>query len=140
MLTLVEIQEALTRFTYRPGWTFTAYEGAAEGVHIQIKAEVRNAYVPDESVVLDIRSALPPMRSVGDLAEWLLWRMRRVEDHEAREWFRFDGKPVSDPHEIPADRTREEAEHLRVLQRPPYLVTRWMETSVETGLAQIGGA
>lgn len=98
MLTLPDIQGALDRITYRPDWTFTAYEDQWEGPHLLIVAPVPNSYRPTETVDLGIRSPLPPMPDTEALHRWLAWRLGRVENHEMREWFKVDGRPLFDPH------------------------------------------
>lgn len=97
-LTVPELQAALDRVTYRPGWTFTAYEHPFEGPHLLIVAPVPNAYRPEETVDLGIRSPLPPMWTEHGLIVWLAWRLGRVESHEMREWLRVDGRAPFDPH------------------------------------------
>jgi hypothetical protein len=52
-------------------------------------------------VEVRIRSLIPPMASRWEFERWLAWRLRLVEIHESREWFRRDGKPVFDPHVDP---------------------------------------
>lgn len=106
MLSTAEIARHLDRLTYRPGWTFEVYDGRFEGQHLVIRAEVDNSYQPGQLVVLDIHSMLPPMRDVAALEDWLGWRLRRVESHEQREWFKRDGVPVADPHAEGADQDR----------------------------------
>lgn len=104
MLTVAEIRNYLGLLEYKPGWCFTAYEGAFEGPHIVIQAKMPNAYHPDEDIILDIHSPLPPMADVEQLHRWLVWRLCRIESHEAREWLRKDGRPLFDPHGPGADR------------------------------------
>lgn len=99
MMTLAEVQAALTDIQYRPGWTFTASEHPfGEGLMVRIVAPVPNAYRPNETTVLGVDSYLPPIRDVADLHRWLLWRLTRIEVHEAQEWLRIDGRPIFDPH------------------------------------------
>lgn len=102
MLTTAEIQAVLGDITYRPGWTFTLQEGQPEGPHLFIVGPVVNSYQPHDTIDLGIRSPLPPFRTVDDLLLWLAWRLRRIEDHESREWFRYRGEVVDDPHAEPS--------------------------------------
>jgi hypothetical protein len=104
MLTTAQIQTELARITYRQGWTLTAYDGAFEGQHLAIRAVLPNAYRPTETVTVDVHSTLPPIPDVDYLHRWLIWRICRIESHEAREFFRVDGKPLFDPHAEHADR------------------------------------
>ena len=103
MLTIEQIQAELARITYRPGWTFEAYQGPWEGQHLVIRAEVVNAFNPATTVTLDIHSMLPPIPDAAYLHRWLAWRLARIEVHEAREFFRVDGKPPFDPHAAGAE-------------------------------------
>jgi hypothetical protein len=129
MLTEVEVNEALARLTYKPGWAFTYYLGEHEGPHIRVYAAVENSYSPGELVELDIHLSIPlrTMETAGDLYDYLLWRVERAEIHETMEWFKVDGKPWVDPHRPGADRdlpedkesdTATEQEIIRLLETP----------------------
>jgi hypothetical protein len=98
MLTTAEIQAELARVTYKPGWSFTAYDGDHEGQHLAITCALPDAYQPGETTTLDVHSALPPIPDVDYLHAWLMHRLGRIESHELREWFKVDAVPVSDPH------------------------------------------
>lgn len=104
MLTTADLQAVAARVTYRPGWRLTVYDGRYEGQHLQICAEVPNAYAPGDTVTLDVHTPIPPQNTVNGFLYWLLWRLLRVESHECREWLRVDGHPVDDPHAPNADR------------------------------------
>jgi hypothetical protein len=107
-LSLAQVNDRLRQLQYRPGWTFTAYQGAHEGPKLRIHAPaVENSYQPGTTVPLDIRAPLPLQTwdDVGQFDRWLSWRMQQVEAHEAMEWLRGpDGRPVFDPHRPHADR------------------------------------
>lgn len=98
-LSLAELRAAFGRFSYKPGWRFLVWEDPFEGPHISVQATLKNAYRPDETVELDIVSALPPLADEDAVAAWLAWRLGRIENHEMREWLRRDGVRVSDPHQ-----------------------------------------
>jgi hypothetical protein len=104
MLTTTEVQAELDRITYKRHWTFRVYDGDYEGQHLVITASVPDAYNPGLMTTLDVHSPLPPMPDAAYLHLWILWRICRIESHEAREFFRVDGQPVSDPHGEHADR------------------------------------
>lgn len=83
------------------------YEGRFEGPHLRITITTPNAYSDDNDadlVVLDIHSPIPPMQDKGQLADWLLWRLLRIESHECREFFKVKGLTYADPHQDGADR------------------------------------
>ena len=99
-----EIQDHLDRITYKPGWSFLAYEGRWEGHHIAITTCVPDAFNPGKNVTLDVHSMLPPMESTDDLDRWLMWRLARIEVHEMREWYKRDGWVIDSPHVENAER------------------------------------
>jgi hypothetical protein len=98
MLATAQIQDELSRVTYKEGWAITVYDGDWEGQHIVIRTAVPDAYHPGQTTTLDVHSALPPMPDVEYLHRWILWRICRIESHEAREFYRVDGRLVADPH------------------------------------------
>jgi hypothetical protein len=96
-LTVAEIAEHAARLTYRPGWRFDVYAGRYEGAHIAIHADLPDAENVGQTVRVRIDSNLPPFVDVEQFEAWLLWRLGIIEMHEAREWFRRDGRMISDP-------------------------------------------
>jgi hypothetical protein len=104
VLTVVEMQSLACRMTYKPGWTFEVREGAHEGTHLTIKTMVPDAYRPEELTSLNVETFLPPFLTEEQFYNTVLWRIKRIEIHEALEFFRVDGKPWNDPHRPDADR------------------------------------
>jgi hypothetical protein len=100
VLSTAEINEHLAGITYKPGWKFSAYEDRYEGQHIFILAALPNAYRADETMDIGVRTAVPPLLTTEQLDEWLIWRLIRIESHEAREFLQRDGKPIFDPHRV----------------------------------------
>jgi hypothetical protein len=98
-LSFEEITKALSRVSYKAGWTFEPIPGTWEGHRIRIVARaLMDSYHPEQTVDLGINDFIPPVRTVEELHEWLLARVHRIESHETREWFKIDGKPLHDPH------------------------------------------
>ena len=62
-LSTAEIQAELERVSYKPGWTFTCYDGRWEGQHLAITVEVPDATRPGRTVTLDVHSSLPPSQT-----------------------------------------------------------------------------
>jgi hypothetical protein len=104
VLTTAQVQAELERVTYKPGWTITCYDGRHEGQHLTIRADLPDACNPGDTVTIQVETALPPIPDVDYLHAWLIWRLCRIESHEAREFYRVDGKPVFDPHAPYAER------------------------------------
>lgn len=108
MLGLIEVEDLINEISYKPGWEILAYETPAQGIWIKIRAEVIDSYNPHRSVVLDIKSPLPPMDNAEDFYVWLRWRLERIEVHECHEWLKWkrNGSPLFNPHAEGADEPR----------------------------------
>lgn len=94
----VEIVAEVARYQLAPGWTVTAYEHPFEGPYVCFEGVVADGYELDRTVVVKIRSAVPPVTDADGLRVWLLWRWLIIGSHEWREMFRYDGALVADPH------------------------------------------
>jgi hypothetical protein len=100
VISVARMNAALAGLVYKNGWTFSVYTDEWEGPHIFIVARLPNSYKPSETLDVGVRSAIPPMETVADFHRWLMWRIIRIESHEAREFLRYShgGGPVFDPH------------------------------------------
>lgn len=98
MLSTDQINAELARITYKPGFTFRAYDDPWEGQKVRIEAVVLDAYNPTETVTLSIDSFVSPMQDEWEVRRWLMWRIMRIECHEAREFFRLDDQILWNPH------------------------------------------
>jgi hypothetical protein len=91
------LQEVVSRVTYKPGWTFEIYEGHWEGPHIAI-----HTVLPDSTgegkLTICVHSMIPPQKNTESFLEWLAWRLARIEVHEMREFFKYEGRVIYDPH------------------------------------------
>lgn len=106
MLSTQEIKDHLAKITYKPGWSFTYYDGVWEGPHLRIFCEaIEDSFNPGTTTVLDIHCFLSPndIASTEALETYLMYRLGRIEVHEMREFFKRNGKVVSSPHMPNAD-------------------------------------
>lgn len=101
-LELDDLRRIFAGVSYRPGWTFVVWLHPQEGLHVTIDADVPNSYDPDSTVHLNIHSPLPPFRTELAVQDWILWRLTRIEVHEASEFLRYKGQLIRDPHAEPA--------------------------------------
>lgn len=85
---------------YLPGWTIKVEEDEFEGQYLVIRADVPDAYHPEQTMTLNIVSHFPPMFDSGNFFDFLSWRLRQIAIHESMEWFRVNGKPWVDPHAL----------------------------------------
>ena len=97
-MTTDEIREALTRFSYKPGWTFQVADHPREGQLLRIEAQVPDSYTAGKTITLGINSWLPPLSGPSALWRYLRWRITRIEIHELCEFLKVDGCVLDDPH------------------------------------------
>lgn len=99
----VELAEEIAKFSYRPGWLIEYFEDPSEGHCVYITMRLPDANDPTGQTMtsLRVRSNLPPIRREDReyLKIWVWWRLDLIERHECREFLRYNGERVSDPHD-----------------------------------------
>lgn len=104
MLSTRDLQEIVGRVVYKPGWSFRVYDGRWEWQHCSVTFPVLDAYDQTKTIDLDVHSGIGPFDTEKGFLDWLLRRIARIEVHEAREFFKVDGRVYDDPHADGADR------------------------------------
>lgn len=104
-LNLSQLQDINRTVRTRDGWEMDVYETAHQGIWWRLTAEVDDSYNPGQKTTLRVKSPLPPMHSMSEFLEWVLWRLERIYIHECHEELRWvdSGKPIFDPHGEDAD-------------------------------------
>lgn len=105
-LGLPQLQQALSRVSYKPGWSFRLWETRWEGIAMGISFTAPNAYdkhpagwvVPADPVVINVKTFVPPCKTGVEFYAWLAYRLSRIELHEMREFLKVDGVCLDDPH------------------------------------------
>lgn len=102
MLTVEHLQSILDEITYRPGWELQVKDDPHEGPYLRVIVPTKNSYDEDADLDLGINSYLSPndRRDERAFIDFLIWRLERIESHEAREWLRRRGKAIFDPHVV----------------------------------------
>lgn len=103
-LTIREMQDEMAKITYRKGWTFYVTQGAFEGAHLEIFAWLDDSVNLGKKMLFNPQIPIPPYRDIEDFRLWLIYRLIRIESHEAREFFKVDGVPIFYPHMDGADK------------------------------------
>jgi hypothetical protein len=93
----------LAEYSYKPGWRFEVTEGGRLVVSAEVP-DVDGRTNPDgEPLVLTIarwNNLNPGTHGRERICFELTLRdlIRQIEEHELKEWFRRDGRPVEEPH------------------------------------------
>jgi len=108
------IADCLKRIEYKDNWTFQIRcikdtFGEDEGmIEWQCKMIVKNAHKPNEMITVNSLHLLEvefwKERSPTDLFEFCLHEIKKLENHEAEEWFKVDGRQLADPHSLGSER------------------------------------
>jgi hypothetical protein len=97
------VEQQLARFTYKPGWTFSARSnGMNGGIAVTVIMRVEDTYNLGQMVDVKGQLLLTPFtfepfdeeRFARRLADFL----KDMEIHESREWLKRDGKIYDNPH------------------------------------------
>jgi hypothetical protein len=96
---VINTEEIIEKLTYKPGWDFTSERKAGRDTLV-IGATVQHSETL-EMVRFRIRRIIPAIAiiSVPVFLSWVYDELAEAEIHELREFFRYDGKLVDDPHE-----------------------------------------
>jgi hypothetical protein len=106
-----DIAAEVVRYTYRPGWTLRIILTRATGyavphgpdwyeASLQVDAEVDDARNPGRRFRLCAQFPVPYFvaHDIAGFRHWLARTLQDLEIHESREWLRYDGELVDDPH------------------------------------------
>jgi hypothetical protein len=104
-LTFEELKRAVKRITYKKDWEITLYEGGyglgLDGI-VTLRVTIHNVvdtYTGKVAGPLTGReSAVSPFYTLDKFYEWAWQSIRKVELHEAQEWFKVDGELTHNPH------------------------------------------
>lgn len=103
-MTPEKFQGLVARISYKPGWAIDAfYDREAACVTLRVAFTVPDA-TQQRVQPLPLRIKHPiseqEIRLMNEAALILFveQKIREMEDHEFREWFKLDGVPVSYPH------------------------------------------
>lgn len=98
---MIKPKDIVPLLKYKPGWSFGyEYHGGYDYHTLTIVATVPHA-TTHETVTFDIRRIIPRVAQTTKKAflSWVEDILAEAEIHEMREFFRFDGELVDNPHE-----------------------------------------
>lgn len=101
----MDFKAMVSRIKYKPGWTFSvetlSWHGGDPDSTLSITASVYDSRNLDDRVEFTMRRIIPEF--IVDQNTFLSWFksvLKEAEFHELREFFRFDGELVDDPHAV----------------------------------------
>lgn len=94
----LKLKKTISRLRYKPGWNF-GYRKKSGLDTLVITAQVQHS-VTLEMVTFDVRRVIPEVAkgSLPAFLDWWVDILAEAELHELREFARYDGKLVDDPH------------------------------------------
>ena len=98
---MIDTEKVISKLGYKPGWDFSLEHRAGRDVLV-IGATVRHS-ITLETVRFSVKRIIPQI--AGTLEAFLSWTgdmLAEAEIHEMREFFRYDGELVDDPHKSTA--------------------------------------
>ena len=103
MLSYESLAELVSRISYKPGWSFKlGRDGAVfqcDTYTLFIQAQVPDSRDPEQIVEFVMKRMVPEYLHDEDMfLKWVKHTLTEAEVHEMREFFRFDGELVDDPH------------------------------------------
>jgi hypothetical protein len=110
MTYLLGLQRELARWSYKPGWTMRIMPepGPWETGILSVRYATPDSRNPLRTIAIGGSEivSLSVVEGVVPFGVWLESALMRMEQHELREWLRFDGELYDDPHLSPAQRGR----------------------------------
>lgn len=101
MMTLDDVNEIIAGLTYKPDWMIDL-EHRWGAVSLVLRMKVEDSRNPGETVKVRGGRTLDLYRlrtmAPDRFLDWVFTEIMAMERHEAREWFRFHGELVDDPH------------------------------------------
>lgn len=98
-MSTADINRELDRLSYKPRWSFRAFDDPWEGQKLRIVCTVPDSYHDDgRTIDLGVDSFIPPLCDEWDLRRFVAWRVQRIEIHESLEFLKLDGAPIWNPH------------------------------------------
>lgn len=103
---LAWLQQQLSRFAYKPGWSLAIGPAQATAGYGQYSLSVfffaPDACHPEREIKIGGSYRVPfylgESRDEAHFARWLASVLMEIEHHEQREWLRRDGVTYDDPH------------------------------------------
>jgi hypothetical protein len=95
---VIDTEKIISKLSYKPGWSF-AFEADQFYDVLVIRGVVPDSREPEMKLYFSTRRPVPDIDLTED--QFLLWvrqLLMEAEYHELREYFRYDGKLVDDPH------------------------------------------
>lgn len=95
---MIDIEKMTSKLTYKPGWTFAYQQDRYYNVLI-IEGLVPDSRDPSTMLAFSTRRPIPTFIEFEmEFLDWVMQLLIEAEYHELREYFRYDGKLVSNPH------------------------------------------
>lgn len=102
-MNLEEIKDCINKFSYKPGWSvFVLDTFQSHGYEIVIQSNpVKDATGRSEtpnSIMSKTIVEYNHFKTEKQIIRYIQRKIEALEKHEMKEWFKFEGKLLDDPH------------------------------------------
>ena len=95
---MIDLEKMISKLSYKPGWTFGFQHDRFYDVLI-LGGIVPDSRDPGKMLPFSTRRPIPDFLLTREhLLSWVRQLLLEAEYHELREYFRYDGELVDDPH------------------------------------------
>jgi hypothetical protein len=98
MKTLSDFEKLVAQIGYKPGWRITVSQTQGGGHYLQVVFEAVEAGMTTVGVQGCRKWFLSPHMTDGEVVQTALIAVLAAEEHEAREFFLYKGRPIFGPH------------------------------------------
>src|SRR5579862_7724811 len=96
---MIDFAPMIAKLTYKPGWKFRQVRGGLYNYdQLVILAQVQNSHDPEQIVEFTMMRVIPVFLTGETFLPWVTMVIAEAEYHELREFLRYDGALVDDPH------------------------------------------
>jgi hypothetical protein len=104
MLSYDDLKQVVSDLSYKPGWVFNVGQDmlgyGSRQYALFIRAQVQDSRVSEPRMIEFILQRFIPeyIHTVAQFLSWWKAVLREAEDHEMREFARYQGELIDDPH------------------------------------------
>lgn len=97
------LAQLVASLTYKPGWRFSVGNSDEYGITVHLNFDAPDSNQPDVPFTGHIAVQVPAMINLEVFLHYIQHLVYKAEQHESKEWLRFEGRRIDEPHEASHD-------------------------------------